>query len=241
MGIFDSFRRKSSRSSPPAAAESSDVADADADAVQKVGELIWTGFVARDEIEQIVTEFFELAPGDARPAAFIETLWADRLAEQATWDGLGDFDRLRAAFDGLASEGVLTRMNFTCCQTCGTAEIDDERTPLENVPDGEYPWREWAYTFFHEQDTERLAYSPSTLYLGYSFFRPLPETAPELVARARDGDQEARRTIATETDRAVGTLVAQALSDQGLEVEWDGSPGQRIAVTITDWRKPLPA
>ena len=34
-------------------------------------------------------------------------------------------------------------MDFTCCQTCGHAEIEDERTGAEH-----------SYVFFHWQDTE---------------------------------------------------------------------------------------
>lgn len=43
------------------------------------------------------------------------------------------------------------------------------------------------------------------------------------------------------SDVTVGTAVAEALRAEGLDVEWNGSNASRIQVTITDWRKPLPA
>ena len=39
---------------------------------------------------------------------------------------------------------------------------------------------------------------------------------------------------------AVGRIVVDALTVRGLAPVWSGDWTQRIAVPITDWRKPLP-
>jgi hypothetical protein len=130
-------------------------------------------------------------------------------------------------------------MDFTCCNTCGTAEIDDQRTPL--ATDQGYPFREWAYTFFHQQDADSLADEPATLFLTYSSWRAAPDTDPLLLAAAKAGDVAARAQVAAQTNTQVGQVIAAALRDQGLTVDWDGDPRQRIAVTIEHWRKPLPS
>ncbi len=147
---------------------------------------------------------------------------------------------MQAAFDELEADRVVARMNFTCCNTCGTTEIDDERTPDPDAAEGAYPFQEWAYAFFHSQDAERLADTPADLYLTYSSFRPAPDIDPELMARARAGDEDARKQVVSHTDATVGRIVVDALTARGLTPVWSGDPAQRIAVPITDWRKPLP-
>ncbi|MDI9902924.1 hypothetical protein QM716_24015 [Rhodococcus sp. IEGM 1409] len=92
---------------------------------------------------------------------------------------------------------------------CGTTEIDDERTPSEPDENG-YPFAQWAYTFFHMQDAERL------------------------------GDETAKAHVIAQTDQTVGRQVADALRAQGLSVDWNGDNNQRIRVTDVRWRKPLP-
>ncbi len=201
--------------------------------------LIRPGFVSRADAVQAVHDHFEI-DSDGSAAAAVDAAWRDRLAELNRFGEPGDYDRMAAAFARLRQQGLVARMNFTCCQTCGTAEIDDERTPLKGAAPGEYPWREWAYTFFHQQDAERLADSPSVLYLSYSAFRAAPHLDPALVRAARDGDADARRRVHADTDGAVGSIVVAALREHGLEVDWAGDPGDRIKVRITDWRKPLP-
>ena len=98
------------------------------------------------------------------------------------------------------------RMDFTCCQTCGHAEIDDELGPARE---------ERGYTFFHQQDTERIA--DGQLYLAYGAF------GPEV------------------TEEAIAGAVVERLRAEGLAVTWNGETTSRIEVAIGDWRKPLPA
>ncbi len=112
-------------------------------------------------------------------------------------------------------------MDFSCCGTCGTAEIGAERTPVEAAKG--HGFRESAYTFFHDQDAEQLWETPATLFLNYGAF-----------------GESARTRVPASAIKRVGERIAAALRRQGLEVTWDGDPDTRIAISITDWRKPLP-
>ncbi|GAA1944129.1 DUF6891 domain-containing protein [Nocardioides hwasunensis] len=240
MRFLDRFRRTPSEPDGPAGVVLLDDDISDDEVREAVRARVLPGFMDRSDVLVAVGDYFE-AEGDPRVERIVGEVWDGRLAEQAGWTGPGQYDQVEAAFADLAQQGVVARMDFTCCQTCGTTEIDDERTPLTDAPAGEYPFREWGYTFFHQQDAERLADDSSTLYLSYSTFVPAPEVDASVVQRWRDGDASLRDEVVAASDTTVGRLVADALRARGLDVQWDGSPAARIAVTITDWRKPLPA
>ncbi|WP_392891940.1 DUF6891 domain-containing protein [Streptomyces sp. LN699] len=131
-------------------------------------------------------------------------LWRERVAEQATWTGETDPDRLTRAFAALDSGGITARENFTCCRNCGQGEIWEER-----VGDAR------GFVFFHTQCTESVAVGHD-LHLYYGAFDA--------------GDEE---TV------SVGREVVAALDAAGLRWAWDGSAGDAIRVTGTDWRKRL--
>ncbi|OKK08236.1 hypothetical protein AMK26_04260 [Streptomyces sp. CB03234] len=73
-----------------------------------------------------------------------------------------------------------------------------------------------GFVFFHSQCTAGAA-AGHGLYLLYGGF---------------DGSEE--------TTAAIGREVVAALGEEGLTVDWDGSPEQAIIVTGLDWRKRLP-
>lgn len=68
---------------------------------------------------------------------------------------------LSAAFQHLANHKVLVRKHYLCCQSCGVASINEERTD-EN-----------GFVFFHAQDTESALYT-NHLYLSYDSFGDYP-------------------------------------------------------------------
>ncbi|NEA36540.1 hypothetical protein [Streptomyces sp. SID13031] len=140
-------------------------------------------------------------------------MWQARLTEQQTWTGPTDADKVAAAFAELDAAGVIARMNFTCCQTCGVAEIDDER-PTDRPSSG--------YVFFHQQDSERLADNGAHLYLAYGALDPI---------RGQVADQ----------DTEIGRQIEHALRAQDLPVTWTGSSDQRIAIGPLTWHRRLPA
>lgn len=199
------------------------------------------GFWSYDDIaayaHEALDDFDDVDPGDA--AALVDSMWKARLAEQATWADTGDFGRLEQTFAQLESEGILARMCFTCCSTCANSEIDDERTPAPDTDDW-YPYREWAYTYFHQQDALRLAEPDPVLLLGYSAFRPHPDLPRSLVDAAADGDQAAHAEVVDRTDTLVGQRIAALARHFGLTVSWSGSRRERISLSIPEWRKPLP-
>lgn len=240
MWLFDRLRRSRNDAAEGRQAGSApaEAHVADEDLAEQAKRAILPGFMDRDGAIERVREALELDEQDPRSAAAVGSVWAQRKAEEASWSGASDYDRLRAAFDDLQADGVVARMNFACCNTCGTDEIDGERTPL-GVGEG-YGYRESAYTFFHEQDADGLADTPATLFLTYSAWRSATDLDPDLLAAARAGDATARAEVVAVTDGRVGARVAAALRDRGLVVAWDGNPKQRIAVQISDWRKPLP-
>lgn len=212
-----------------------------ADVLTRAREVIAPGFVDHAEAVSIVSVAFtdeEVPPPGSPIAAIVTEAWKARLSEQSRWADEGDYTRLAAAFNNLAEWGMVARMNFTCCQGCGNDEIADERTPVSTGRYGGF--MEWGYAYFHQQDTDRLA-EGAGLFLAYGTFAPITGLDPDLLARADAGDAAARTQVRDASLTRAGTVVADALRYAGLDVVWDGTPGQRIAVTIADWRKRLPA
>src|SRR5581483_9650147 len=86
-----------------------------------------------------------------------DRLFAEHLAAQRNWPELTDSDRLTRAFRDLDQADIVAREVFTCCQTCGHAEIIDEYSP------GLWPR---GYVFYHEQDAD-AAITGNGIYLAY--------------------------------------------------------------------------
>jgi hypothetical protein len=62
-------------------------------------------------------------------------------------------DKLNAAFRDLRKAGYFARQNFACCQSCGCAEVPDDKAE--------------TYVFYHRQDAEHLEKDRGT-YLAYA-------------------------------------------------------------------------
>lgn len=238
MGFLDRFRDRGA-SAPSGPVEPVAIPDSGpaAELADWLRELAGPGFRDRGDVVEAAVQAVEDDPdgypglGSDDAVRVAAAVWAQLLGRQAGWSDEGDYARLAAAFDELAAAGVVARMDFTCCQTCGHTEIGDERG------DG----AAWAYTFFHQQDSERLAPGGSDLYLAFGTFGLPDDIDPDLVARARAGDAEARREAAALGDVRAAGLVTETLRRHGLTVAWDGTAEQRIRVTDLDWRKRLPA
>lgn len=192
---------------------------------RKVEELVeeLRGYVVNDlrggyvPLEQIVDRALEVVDaqphGEAalrkRAQRILDDGIAAYRAESAAWPEQTDYDRLKQAFAALESQGVVCRQNFTCCSTCGTAEIGGEMDAARE-DGGEVR----GYAFFHMQDTER-AIDGGGLWLNY-------------------GAVEEGETAAL----AVGQRIADAIAAAGLRVEWNGDWNQRIHVPL-DWQRRL--
>jgi len=161
-----------------------------------------SGFDTRRAIVEDLLDYFEPEPLiRAQAVPIVTDIWERRLAEQAEWPETTDPDRVATVFQELDERGITARMHFTCCGNCGQAEIGAEAAEDAR-----------GYTFFHRQDTERVARG-GDLWLSFGGF--------------------------TETTAAVGHEVNDALSAAGLSAVWDGSPGTAIRVTGLDWHKRL--
>lgn len=111
----------------------------------------------REQVLEVVSEEGE-EPEDTlldRIDDLIEKAVQARAREEAAWKGLTDCDRLDAAFAELEAAGIVCRQNWTCCQTCGLAEIGEEIEPGSR-----------GYVFYHQQDTERVL-EDGSLFLAY--------------------------------------------------------------------------
>lgn len=148
----------------------------------------------------------------AQPAFSWQTLPAQpdtqrlrqHLAQQTAGAAISQVDRLETAFMALQAHGVLARHDYSCCSTCGSAEIRDEMAGAVRAGqpvDG--------FVFYHWQDTDDAAAAGR---LALSFGSRLG--GPKGVAE-------------------IGGQVAQALRDAGLQIEWDGSVHNRIGVALT--------
>lgn len=169
------------------------------------------GYLAPAEITRFACEVFadELDPAVLRhhAARYTGEAVAEHRAEQASWPAVTDNDRLEAAFAALERAGIICRQNFSCCGTCGAAEIWDEMAAVEEAG---APVA--GYAFFHVQDTE-AAVEGDGLYLSYGSVGEGAEAA-----------------------EAVGRAIVDALEAKGLITVWDGHWSRRIFVQLA-WQR----
>jgi len=108
--------------------------------------------------------------------------------------------RVKKAFAALRKQGIYTRQNFWCCQTCAGAALGQ----YFGTPKG-LKWRGYAY--WHQQDNVH-ARTGEAFYLAFG--------------TTKDGDEEA--------GSKVGADVVAALRAEGVSVSWDGSKHTRICI-----------
>ncbi len=134
---------------------------------------------------------------------------ATQLKRQEEWPEITDCDRLDAAFKALEEKGIVSRQNFSCCGTCGAAEIWDEMEDFQNAGN-----MVRGYTFFHMQDTES-AVDGGGLYLNYG---------------STDEGEDASVSI--------GRDIQRELEVHDLKTNWDGTLSTRIGVSL-DWKRKI--
>lgn len=132
------------------------------------------------------------------------------IRDQESWPVLTDFDRLQLAFDMLEDEDIVARQHFTCCGTCGAAEIGIEMDEFQELSGREAK----GYVFFHQQDTEGAVESGS-LYISYG---------------------AADATASAEENVAIGQRMFEVLQSVGLKPVWDGKINHRVGLAI-DWKR----
>lgn len=177
------------------------------------------GFDTPDEAAEIVVEMLsdEHEPEEVERAVreLLPGVIAEREKAMRAWPPKTDCDRLDAAFEEMNANGIMARHDWTCCGTCGSAEMPDEYDRLKG---------RWAgvpivgYTFYHQQGTESAAEGDG-VYLGYGSTQKF-ETEPEYVNASLE----------------VARRVCETLAKHGLKTEWDGSYDRRILVVV-DWKR----
>jgi hypothetical protein len=110
----------------------------------------------------------------------------------------------------MEGHGVVARQNFSCCSNCGHGEMWD--VMQEAAQAGDPNRRVLGYAFYHMQDTDS-AVEGGGIYIKYGAIE--------------QGDQAAV---------AVGKIIAAAVREAGLAVEWNGAANQAVNVTL-DWKK----
>ena len=169
------------------------------------------GFASGDEIIAGVPDMFE---GELPQAELEEIAKAEvpkAIArfreEQAGWPEITDNDRLETAIQNLTGRGIVFRQNFSCCGSCGAAEIWDEMND-----EREAGMTVRGYAFYHMQDTTS-AVEGGGLYLGYG--------------SVEEGE---------EPSLAIAREIRDELEAQGLKTHWDGTWNMRLGFDL-DWKR----
>jgi hypothetical protein len=169
------------------------------------------GFATAETIVEDVIDTFgdEADSAILRPRAqrFVREVLAAHMLEQAGWPTVTDCDRLDTAFAALEADGIICRQHFSCCGTCGSAEIWDEIAAAQETGRAVR-----GYVFYHVQDTE-AAVEGHGLYLNYG--------------AVEDGEAAAL---------AVARDSVAALEHHGLRTNWNGQWARRIGVAL-DWKR----
>ncbi|HEU4325609.1 MAG TPA: hypothetical protein VFS21_20890 [Roseiflexaceae bacterium] len=173
---------------------------------------IAAGFETPEQIVEGVFSYLEdqADPELLRPHAerMVGEVLEQHLRDQMEWPSITDCDRLDLAFALLERAGVVCRQNFTCCGSCGSAEIGGEIEVYESAGG-----RARGYAFFHQQDTDSAVEDGGGLYLAYG--------------AVEDGE---------EVGVAIGRAIEAALQQYGLETSWSGQLSQRIFVRL-NWQR----
>lgn len=200
----------------------------DADGRAELTEQIWGHLITgRDDVDEFIDMYgddHDLTE-DQFTAAF-DALRAARLRQQGE---IGEYtSRTVAAFDELNTHGVVARADFSCCGTCASGEIWDERDDT----------RHWdGYAYFHQQDTERLVESGET-YIGYGAFPPKGFDGDAYDALTDAAKEE---LYASDVTRLLDDVVFPVFRKHGIEPEWNRDLGTRVLLRNADWYQPISA
>ena len=158
---------------------------------------------------------------DAQCRAIAQYLIDARRAQQAGF-GEAPASNLDRAFEALRRAHVVAEQDFTCCGTCGHAEIEGDQDDL-------------GYVFFNQQDTENLVEDGSTC-LSYGIFWPAHISEEEYNALSNSQREELYDAT---TINLMKTVVIPILQEHGMGVSWNGNMDTRILITDVEWYVPL--
>jgi hypothetical protein len=171
------------------------------------------GFDEPADIAESAIEYFNEETDVSITGPLVEKMLPDmlrdHLKDQISWPTVTDCDRLDTAFAALTAAGIVARQDFTCCSSCGAAEIGDE---IALVTAGGTTVR--GYAFYHQQSTE-AAVDGNALMLTYG---------------ALEDDEVAAVQI--------GHEVVAVLAAHGFQCDWDGNIEKCIGVPLV-WQRRL--
>ncbi|GGO20507.1 hypothetical protein GCM10011576_37900 [Micromonospora parathelypteridis] len=192
---------------------------------------LWAWVVRGEDDADEFVDFFDddeerCGATDEELLAAYEKALAVRREQQREWGEVrGNLTRAFADLNGL---GVLARENFSCCGTCASAEIHDER-------DDSRHWR--GYLWYHQQDTESLlASEDGEVYLGYGVYPPADF---DEVAYAGLSEAEQQANYQADLERLLDEVAFPVLRKHGMRVEWNRKQSRRVRVTGAQWYAPL--
>ena len=192
---------------------------------------LWS-WVVRGEVDaDEFVDFFDddeerCGATDEELTAAYEKALAVRREQQREWGEVRG--NLTRAFADLNELGMLARENFSCCGTCASAEIHDER-------DDSRHWH--GYLWYHQQDTEALlASEDGEVYLGYGVY---PPAGFDEVAYAALAEAEQQASYQADLERLLDEVAFPVLRRHGMRVEWNRKQSKRVRVTGAQWYAPL--
>lgn len=189
-----------------------------------IGREVAAGFASRQEMIALALQ----RHGDPAQARALRELAEElaghafhrHLTAQRDWPLVTDCDRLDLAFARLEEQGIVTRHHAS---GSGMEAIDEA---MDQVVAAGKPVR--GYAFYRQKDTE-AALEGLGLYVDYG---AVGDDADD-----DDCDSDPGRT-GTASVR-IGRQVANALRQQGLVVEWEGTAAHRIRVALA-WKRRRP-
>lgn len=148
-----------------------------------------------------------------------DRLLEEHEAESATWPEPTDCDRLNAATVDLNERGIVLWAPSPCCDTCTMAEFPDHVDKLM-AEDPTLADRFRGYAFFIDQTMNESLQDRTEIavFLGYGLTIEVPEEEYEAGAVA------------------IGEEVRECLEASGLDVDWDGTIGKKIGLSL-NWQK----
>lgn len=177
------------------------------------------GFSSRQQIIELAVKMHEDDASESELRALAGELTGSvfyrHLKAQIGWPLVTDCDRLDIAFAQLAEKGIVTRHNFDCDSDEDGEDLEAIINEMDQVIAAGNRAR--GYAFYHQQDTEAVV-DGNGLCISFG------------TGSRNESEQAALR---------IGNEVADALRQQGLAVDWDGTWSKRISVWM-DWKRRRP-
>lgn len=147
-------------------------------------------------------------------------------SEKADWPEETDCDRLDRVESALRGRGFLLWQVSPCCDTCTVSELPDRIDVIEQRFPG-FRTQLRGYGFFIDQNMPEMLAEDTRLsaYLAYGWFSPDESpVAPDVYEQKALG-------IARE--------ICKCLSDEGIEVDWNGDFSRKIGISLNWQRREL--